>query len=574
MRKTLTSFLLLYLLTTSCSLSPSKPLIATQPATVAMSATPSPTQTATTTPTETPTTVPTNSPTPTATPTPAGIGLDNFDEFVQVHKFEADLTRALEEITDPSISIEVTFTTYSSDGKYFAAGGGLSPARGIRAVKVFVVILDARTGERVGLIALKGERVNSLSFSSDGKKLAYAVASQGWQLSDIAIWDIESNQIDRVLLQAKANDYDNPKVAFQPHGNQIVVVSMGNLTVWDSVSGEKVANIPQYEKTWYELLLGFNASGTSFAFEVRKNSLGLPVKVVIYDTSTWEELSRIKYAEFNESTAYSPDGKWIVTALQEERKILIWDAETGEQTRTLDNIINYEIKLSFSPDSRLLFATGFFPIDSELPMEASQAVAIVWDTSTWQMAGYFNEDRSSFTQQGELGALQFTADGRSFHGDKTDLLFALPGATYLESQQQARQVVRDFQSALGKGDYEAAAALVDSTRIPQDFIDHDYGSDPLSILKSLCEHKSHPCLSVKNIYTDTSYNLFDGNDFNYNSSEPPNSFDFIIQLENPDGSTYQDKGGRYDFHLGLILSPDGKNYQIRLGSIISYGIYW
>jgi WD40 repeat protein len=559
MRKTLILFLFLCLLTTSCGLSSSKPQLPAQPVTAAMTATLSPTQTATTTPTATLTPTPTNTSTPTATPTPAGIGVGNFDEFVVIRDFSYDISPILE--SAGSGGFIITASAYSPDGRYVAVGGCLScpgSTESLSRKNPKLIVIDAHTGALVSSIPLQDVAVTSLAFSSDGEKLVYAV----WWPEKIVVWDIASQQVDHVLAQGSEYLDAYPRVAFQPNGNRFVAAHDNNLTIWDSAQWQEMAQISiNHPKSKFPI--GFSADGSRFALGI------VDMGVIIYDTTTWEEVSRINYPELSIGmAAFSRDGKWVVTGTIDEHTVIyVWNAQAGQQIGILDNEMRYADSLSLSPDGQLLFVIGSFPEPQEnvIP-ETSGAHLTVWNTSTWQVAGYMRNISS------RLSSLKFSSDGRSFVSlAKYSIpLVALPGPQYLESQESARQVVRDFQVALSKGDYEAAAALVDVTYIPPEFAEHGYGSDPLSILKSLCERKSHPCLPVKNAFTDTSFN--DGID--YYSSESPDSFYFILQFENPDGTIYRDKGDRYDFHLGLVLSPDGKKYQIMLRSIFMYGIYW
>src|SRR5262249_9725931 len=81
--------------------------------------------------------------------------------------------------------------------------------------------------------------------------------------------------------------------------------------------------------------------------------------------------------------AFSPDGKFLVTGDLRGRLIL-WDARTGREVRSLAGHVGIVVSLAFSPDGRRLFSCEDYQVGSGLVRNAPPGEIKVWDVATGQ----------------------------------------------------------------------------------------------------------------------------------------------------------------------------------------------
>jgi WD40 repeat protein len=192
----------------------------------------------------------------------------------------------------------------SPDEQLIALGNGLF-STGV------AVVLDRQTLGPIYVLEPDEGRMNGISFHPDGSRLA-TVSSD----NVIRIWDMNNGEL---LLSWVGHELGPPvasstfgvtKVSYSPDGSRLVTASTDRTAkVWDAETGEQL------------LVLEGHTTGLS----------GLQ---------------------------YSPDGKMIATGRDNnENMVRVWDAETGEELYALqaDNRVN---SMAFSPDMRLLVATG------------------------------------------------------------------------------------------------------------------------------------------------------------------------------------------------------------------------
>jgi WD40 repeat protein/tRNA A-37 threonylcarbamoyl transferase component Bud32 len=188
-----------------------------------------------------------------------------------------------------------------------------------------VRVWDLDTGRE--LLAFRGHKggVFGLAFSPDGQRLA-----SGGQDATVRVWDATTG---KVFLTLEGHQHGAVSVAFSPDGRRLVSgggefadVKKGEVILWDAVTGEPVWTIP----------LGVHAG---------------PVP----------------------SVCFSPDGKQIATA-DWGQTIRLWDAETGDRTRTLDKFSGDAVV--YSPDGKRLASTS-----------SLGRAAHLWDAATGDEVG-------------------------------------------------------------------------------------------------------------------------------------------------------------------------------------------
>ena len=164
-----------------------------------------------------------------------------------------------------------------------------------------------------------------------------------------------------------------------PNGRRIVSASgNGTIKVWDADTGKEICTIPGHEKRVKSVTFspdgrqivtvrtssapGFGHAETMKVWDTRDgprkytpsqgSDLGLPAwrsvrtgvgllasgdkRIRVWDAETGAEaLAFPGKACFAESVAFSPDGRWIVSG-GENKTIKVWDAEAGKEIRTLE----------------------------------------------------------------------------------------------------------------------------------------------------------------------------------------------------------------------------------------------
>ena len=418
---------------------------------------------------------------------------------------------------------------YSPDSQHLAVSIALPDDK--RAL----LILDVATGDLVASIPVDEgvKRIFSWSFSPDGQKLLYSTYPDG----KINIWDIAGQKLDRVLWSKK--EYVISDVATSPDGKQITAVvgdsssSIGRiLMVWDAASGNLIKQIPA--DTQYGVDISeFSTDGSRLVLSTQKGGNEL----TIFDTSTWKKIASIHPVGSNaELAAISPDGTYILTSTQSGGDILFWDAATGKQISSLKNLFVGTTSIEFNPDGTMLVVTGTPPFEPH--SDSTYLDAAIWDTSTWTQVG--------IQHWGKSDSLEFSPDGRSMleHRNGSFYLIGLPD----QEMQAVDQVVVDFTSALGRGDYTAAASNFSINDLEAGNLkEKNLSTDPAALLKTICTKNAFPCLPAKVIYSARNGNTQDTSGF----------YSLLIQFTKPDGSIYADVNGATLFNIYVSKKADG-----------------
>jgi RNA polymerase sigma factor (sigma-70 family) len=164
------------------------------------------------------------------------------------------------------------------------------------------------------------------------------------------------------------------------------------------------------------LTVAFSPAGTWAA------AGGLGKKILIWDARTGELFRALASPgrAIRRSVAFSPDGR-VLAAGGDDRAVHLWDVRTGKRLRTLPDHAGWVLSLAFSPDGRRLASSS---------MKQSQGTESGGDIRLWDVRnGKLKWTRTTHPQ--EARTLAFSPDGRtlaSAEGDSVQLRNPRTGA--------------------------------------------------------------------------------------------------------------------------------------------------
>jgi eukaryotic-like serine/threonine-protein kinase len=174
--------------------------------------------------------------------------------------------------------------------------------------------------------------------SPDGQRLVLLDTGQRVTVRDVK--DRTSRVFEGGLLPWRSG---LPAVAFSPDGRLLAGETLNReVKVLSATTGEPVATLPGNAS--YINAVAFSPDGRRIA------SAGQDHTVRVWDIPTRKEAFALPDFGVINDVAFSPDGKTLVTTGRLLGHVMLWDASTGKEIRTLSGHTNAVNRVVFSPD--------------------------------------------------------------------------------------------------------------------------------------------------------------------------------------------------------------------------------
>ncbi|QRV90507.1 hypothetical protein RhiJN_18525 [Ceratobasidium sp. AG-Ba] len=244
-----------------------------------------------------------------------------------------------------------------------------------------ISVCDVHTIERLGPIMVDGERIRSVAFSPDGRRLASGSTSGG----NVRIWDMTMSQ---GIASYTGGLMGVNSVAFS-HDGRIIISGDddGNVRLWDVRIGNLSLGRPITGENPI-LSIAISASGrTVVAGDVKGT-------VMAYDLATSDMLFECTgHKAWVKSVAISPGGNRIASG-SADRTIRMWDGITGASFgEPLKGHTDLVLSVAFSPDGRYI-ASG-----------SADTTTRLWDIETGETIS------SLLGHSKSVNSVAFTPDG-------------------------------------------------------------------------------------------------------------------------------------------------------------------
>lgn len=291
-------------------------------------------------------------------------------------------------------------------------------------------VWEASTGRPVGLPLRHGDVIFPAVFSPDGRLIATA----SWDKT-AQVWDAETGRPVTPPLRHEGRVW---WVAFSPDGSLVATTGEDKTArVWDARTGAQ--RTPPLQHGGEVVYVAFSPDGRRLVTGTGKSpfaddsplGLDVPSEARLWEVASGTALGApMKHLCSLLCVAFSPDGRWVVTA-SADRTARVWNATTG-QPRTPPLLhADAVFRAVFSPDSRRLATASL------------DGSARIWDIDRHEPASVELQEswagcdgRFSFSPDGQhIAGTYWNGDGRIW-----DATTGAPITGHLHTNTIVRQI--------------------------------------------------------------------------------------------------------------------------------------
>lgn len=181
-----------------------------------------------------------------------------------------------------------------------------------------VVLIDVSTGSVKKTMEGRGEHVDCLAFSDDGRTLAVADDDGMVQL-----WDVASSSVTRTIVPGTGIQ----ALRFAPNGAVLASAEGQTITLYDVASGRLLRKLDKHDAPINAL--AFSANGQLLASGSDDRT------AIIWDVRTGKSKHTLKgHDQTVRTVAFSPDGRLLASG-SGNASVVLWDVKSGRFNRVL-----------------------------------------------------------------------------------------------------------------------------------------------------------------------------------------------------------------------------------------------
>ena len=242
------------------------------------------------------------------------------------------------------------------------------------------------------------EASSSVSFSPNGKMLAFGTFGQG-----VKLWDLQEHREVYKFPGGTHGFFGAPALGFSPNGRQLAIGGEGgSLVLWDLATHAPGLTLKGHSADVHSLV--FSPDGQTLA------TASWDGTIRVWSFTSGQEIGVFtNHADRVQCVAVSPDGKTLASGGW-DNTVRIWDLIERRPVAVLTNHTFWVSGLAFSPDGKTLASAS---ADCSIKF---------WDAGNWRELGTLKGS------QDEIWGIAFSKDGKTlFSGMKGGKILAWDG---------------------------------------------------------------------------------------------------------------------------------------------------